>query len=450
MKKRKKILTIIGSVIAVIFGVLTYVYFWGTRFAGDLNNFGGVIPQAKADLTELTVEGPGWPQFLGPYGNDVGEFIGIDSAVSNGLIKKWEIDYLCRGPKSMSYSSPAVSGNRLLVTGHDEKNNFLFCLSPENGDLLWYKKYPEKSKNNYGMGDRATPTISGKTVYTVSREGIIRCHSIYDGKLIWSFHLKSIGCKPPEWGFSGSPVLHDKNVIFHAGGDSLAVSLNRETGVVTWKSSAGKGGYSTPVIVSNAGLSQLILFYHDGVRSLNLDDGSDLWDTPMWVSGNRLIITTPVVRDNQIFLSSYWGVGSKLIRINESGAETVWHNKKAMCYQANPHIIGDEIYFYDGAPMQNRGHFTALDFKTGIKKWSVRELGMGTTIRAGGYLICQNVKGVLYFVKTNSKKPVIARAITNAMPDVPGNQYQWTKPIAAGKYLYLRHGPKLICFSAAW
>lgn len=205
--------------------------------------------------------------------------------------------------------------------------------------------------------------------------------------------------------------------------------------------------FTTPVLVTASGINQLLIFHDEGIRSLDPDTGNELWKMPMWIQNSRLlIITTPVVHDNLVFFSGYWGVGSMLLKVHAKNAEKLWHNKKIQCYQANPHIINGAVYLYDGVPMQNKKSFVCLDLKTGIKKWETDTLGMGTTIAADGYLICQNVKGALFLVKPDFRGLRLKGSIAVIMPDIPENQFHWTKPVIAGNRLYVRHGPKLICY----
>ncbi len=247
MKKSAKTALIITSTILVLFGFLTWFYYWSTSFSGDLVWKGSRISKPAKQLSALQTENEGWPWWLGPLDNDHSPVQNIKKDWSNGLQKAWEVNYLCSGPKSMVWSCPVIQGNRLVVPGRNETHDFIFCLDPETGKLLWVNKYELASEINYGQGHRATPTIDEDRVHTLSRAGNVRCHALFDGELIWEYDLAAADCIAPEWGFSGSPLVYQDRVILHAGGPYIAVALDKSTGSLLWKASPAKGCYTTPV-----------------------------------------------------------------------------------------------------------------------------------------------------------------------------------------------------------
>ncbi|MBN2010546.1 PQQ-binding-like beta-propeller repeat protein [candidate division KSB1 bacterium] len=447
MKKKYKVLIISFSVLAVLFGALTWFYYWGTSFSGDLVWTPTRIPLPAKNLPALKDDPNSWPAWKGPNADDTSPIENINKDWSNGLPKVWEIAYLCKGPKSMSWSTPAIKGNRLIVPGRDEQNDILFCLDPETGHLLWYKKYEAPAAaHNYGQGHRATPTIDGDSVYTLSREGLVQCHAIFEGDLVWSYKLTDAGCESPEWGFSGSPLIYNNMVILHAGGNSLAVSLNKTNGSLIWKSSPGKGSYTSPTILQYHDRDYIVILYSDGVAFIDPNNGDFVHHISLDKDNTEMTCTTPVIKNDHIFVSALKGSQSILFQMIDEQPQIVWRSKAILAYHTNPFLIDNNIYSYSGMAMQNSmGKFVCISCDSGNVNWETKDLGIGTTIYADGHFICLDLKGNLFLVKPNPEKFELVTEFPAAIPDV--KKRVWTKPVIAGDYLYLRHGNRLICYN---
>jgi hypothetical protein len=61
----------------------------------------------------------------------------------------------------------------------------------------------------------------------------------------------------PEWGFSGSALIHGANLILNIGQNGAA--FEKATGKLVWKSEADTAGYSTPHLITVNGKEQVVL-----------------------------------------------------------------------------------------------------------------------------------------------------------------------------------------------
>ena len=143
MKTRtKKVLKIIGLAAGVIVIAVAGlgIYHWDTISIMMINAeiegaIGGIPEPVKGSLPPVTEGENDWVCWRGT-GNDArSKMAGIITDWQKGLKKKWEIDYLCQGKQSATWSAPVIKGNRLVVTGRDENNDIVFCLNPDNGSM---------------------------------------------------------------------------------------------------------------------------------------------------------------------------------------------------------------------------------------------------------------------------------------------------------------------------
>lgn len=444
MKKSQKITLISASIFVILFGAATWVYFWSTSFSGDLVWKADKIPTPAKIKSELKFENTGWPWWMGPLDNDYSPIQNIKKDWSKGLKKVWEVKYLCNGPKSMVWSCPVIQGNRLVVPGRDETYDYIFCLDPENGKLIWYDQFELDSKINYGQGHRATPTIDEDKVYTLSREGDVRCHALFDGQLIWEYNLNKTDCIEPEWGFSGSPLIYKDRVILHAGGSAIAVALNKSDGSLIWKAEPAKGCYTTPMMMTWEGKDYILLYHEPALTFLDPETGKTIWQAETGKYATDMTVTTPVIYDNYILATTLKGRGGMVVQLKDKGPEILWQGQSITSYQSNPIIRDGYIYCYNGMPLQNRGPLVCANLKTGEIIWESLEAGNGTSIFADGHIIGLDMKGNLFLVKADPKAFKLITKFMGAIPDV--KKRTWTKPVIANNKLYLRHGNRLICY----
>ncbi len=355
----------------------------------------------------------------------------------------WEVSYLCQDETTAVWSAPVIIGNRLIACGREEDNDILFCLETETGNLIWKNSYPAKAKSSYGSGFRATPWLDEDKIYTFGRSGDLVCWNLFDGKLIWRKNVTKEGGKEPKWGYSCSPLVYKSLVIVNAGGSARTIAFDKISGEVKWKTGKGASGYAAISMTHINGSPVILDFYGDGLAAMEPETGKELWNTP-WVTSYKVNATTPVFKDDLVFITSGYGTGGELIKISKDKIEILWKNKNLASHHSDPFIIGDYIYGYTGYSMQNKGEFKCLDLKTGDVKWATNDLGWGTCIKLNDNLLCMDIKGNLFLIKPNPEKLEIVTSIPNILEEVQGAA--WTKPIVAQNKLFLRFKQKLICF----
>lgn len=236
MKKTTKIILIISAVILAAALVFGYMIFKITNGSEEIVGKKDQIPSPVGTIPELTKGTADWPNWRGVKFDGKSSYTGIKTDWSKGLKKLWQVDYLCQGSSSATWSSPVIQGNRLVVMGRDEANDYVFCLHSETGDLLWKGSYKAEASSSHGEGARATPFIDNGLVYTYGRSGDLACWNLQNGNLRWKQNVKEAGGQEPDWGLSTTPLVIDSMVIVQAGGTALIMAYNKLSGKLIWKS----------------------------------------------------------------------------------------------------------------------------------------------------------------------------------------------------------------------
>ena len=442
MKKKisKIILIIIG--IGALTGAAFAIYIYNfTQKSEKISGKQEPIPLKNATGDLISKGSSDWNSWQGPNFDKKSSFTGIKKDWPKGLKKVWEVNYLCQGDKSATWSAPVIRGNVLIAPGRDDTNDLIFCLNAETGELFWKGSYEAKTNDNHGPGARATPVIDNNRVFSYGRGGDLVCWNLQNGKIIWHQRVADIGGVEPDWGYSSSPLVIGNKVIIQAGGKALAAAYDKITGEVIWTSGNGPGGYSPLNVFTQD--SSLLLFSGEALSGLNRETGAFNWTLP-WVVEYKINAATPLSEGNIVFITSGYKKGSMAVRIDKNKPIILWQSNAIEGQQTDPIIIDGYVYGYSGNSTSIKGELACLRLSDGKVMWTTREAGMGTLAYADGYLVCLDIKGNLYLVEASPGKFVKAGELRKAIPDV--KHPAWTAPVIANGKLYLRYLQSIVCY----
>ncbi len=353
------------------------------------------------------------------------------------------MDYLCQDNSTVSWSSPVIQGNRLIIPGRDKENDLVFCTNADNGDLIWLGSYKAENETSHGPGSRATPFIDEDRVYTYGRGGDLVCWQLLDGKMLWKKNVKDEGGVEPEWGLSSTPIVFENIVIVQGGGDAQVIAYDKLSGNVIWKSMKGKAGYAAATLMIMDEKPYLIVYQGLGLSCLDPKDGKEIWTVP-WETDYGVNATTPLIDGNIIFHSSAYGMGSQAIDASNNVAKILWKNENFEAQHTDPVILDGYIYGYSGESYVNKGNFMCIELATGKEMWSTEDIGQGTLAYVDGHLICLDLKGNLFLIKPDPSGFNLIGEIKSAIKNVKSRA--WTTPVVANGRLYLRYMQQLVCY----
>ena len=445
-KKTKKILWIslsIFAIIIVIIGIVGYNFYKSTFADEEITGEVGDIPATTGETGQIQKGEFDWPYWRGPNFNGKSNFTGIQKNWSNGLQKLWEVDYLCQGRYSATWSAPVVQGNQLIICGRDDKNDLVFCLNANNGELIWKGSYEAEAGTSHGPGSRATPWIDDDRVYTFGRSGDLVCWDLSNGKILWHSNVEDEGGEEPTWGHSSSPYVYKNLVFVQGGGTALVCAFDKMSGELIWKSGEGDAGYAAPALLEQEQDTVLLIFHAEALSGIEPHNGKFYWSVP-WLTDHGVNATTPALYGDKIFITSDYGYGCMALTYQGTSVDSSWRNEVIASHHSDPVIIDGYIYGYSGMSGRNTGDFKCVELDTGKEMWTTDKVGWGTITYVDGHLICFDIKGNLYLVDPHSDKLRIVSDFKNAIPDV--KTHSWTVPVFANGKLYVRYLQRLICY----
>jgi outer membrane protein assembly factor BamB len=339
---------------------------------------GLVFHAAPKPLAEGAVTSD-WPRFLGP-GDDAKtpETHLLERFPEGGLKKVWEME------KGNSYTSPVISGGRMVVFNRKGDDEVVQCLDPETGKQFWSLAYPSGYRDRYGFnnGPRASAVLGGGRVYTLGVESVLTCLDLASGTMLWQRRLaEEFECLPMFFGHGCAPILHAGKVIVPLGTTSgLSVAaFDAVSGKLAWGTKhAWQAGYASPVMATLQGKPRLLVFAGDdsdppagGLMAIEPETGTLLdafpWRPEKYESVNG---STPVaVGNDRIFISASYDKGGVLLKFNADGKwEELWRTPDFGMHWMTPLLLDGHLYGFHGRNEPD-ALFKSVAVDTGKENW---------------------------------------------------------------------------------
>jgi outer membrane protein assembly factor BamB len=356
-----------------------------------------------------------WPVWRGPSRNGISTEKDWDpAAVAEGMV-------LWRANVGVGHSSFAVANGKVYTLGNTDNEDTLFCFDAETGDVVWKSSYPCRA-GNY-PGPRATPTVDGKLVYTVSRQGVVSCFDAESGRPKWR---KEAPTGMPKWGVASSAIVHGDLLVVNLGTSGTA--FRKRNGSIVWSAGRGVPGYASPVPFTQGSRETFLIFSSRALFCVDAKSGRPLWSFP-WITKHDVNAGDPVlVGEDKVFISSSYGTGCALLKPTRRDIGVIWQNKNMKNHMGSTIYHEGHLYGFDDASL------ACLDAETGATKWSQRGLGKGGLMLADGKLIILSERGIhLVIAEAN---PEGYREIARAKV-LDG--HTWTSPVLANGRIYCRN-----------
>jgi outer membrane protein assembly factor BamB len=325
-------------------------------------------------------------------------------------------------------SGVSLKGNRLYTMGNDRTNDTVYCLDATTGKVLWTHSYPCGS--NEHPGPRATPTIDGDTVYTMSLEGHIFALDAANGKVLWKKHaVTDFGAQKPSWALASSVVVD--GALLYININQHGVCLNKKTGAKVWASPPAEAGYATPVLFTAGGKKMGAFFGADAIYGVDLATGKVAWKED-WYTSYQVNAADPLIFGDKLFISSGYGKGCALYRFTASSIKEVWHNSNLAAHFSSPVFIKGHIYgITDNSG--SGGRFRVLNAATGA-------VTLNQEVQFGNFAVVNDK----YFLIAFERGEIAVAEVTNTAYAQKSSvklrsSIYWTAPVVSGGRAFIRN-----------
>jgi outer membrane protein assembly factor BamB len=415
-------------------------------------------------LISVTATPDGWPQFRGPSGNGLCQATDLPLSWSQTQNITWKVATPGRGR-----SSPVALGDRIWMTtaieqgvkrtqiGPDDMQVAdrvslgAVCLRRSDGHCLWHVTLFEVNKPDpvHWLNSWATPTpaVESGRLYCEFGTFGTACLDAETGRLVWKRRLPVDHQNGP----GSSPTLyHDALILVRDGRDAQYVTaLDKKTGQTLWKTNRPpltgdradmKKSYSTPLIIEEGGLPQMIVPGAQWVVSYEPTSGKEIWRVrhgegfsiaPRPVFGHGLVYIC-----TGYFVPQLWAIRTDG-HGDVTGTHVAWKATRQPSTLSSPILVGDELYWISDA-----GIVCCADARTGKLHWHER---------LGGRCLASPIyaAGRLYFFNEGGKTTVLKAG--KQFTRLAENQLEGplvATPAVLGQAILLRTDAHLFCIES--
>jgi outer membrane protein assembly factor BamB len=415
-------------------------------------------------VTVSSAKAADWPQWRGPARDGV--------SPEKGLLREWPRG----GPQLVwtfaragtGFTAPAIVGGKVYLMGARGDTEYVLALDARGNELWATKIAPvfDFKGNQWSRGPNATPTVDGDLVFALGSQGELVCVTAGKGEVVWRKNLPRVmnaevnnsapGGQPKfGWGFCWSPLVDGDHLVIAPGGkDGLLAALDKKTGNVVWQSKDAPDTvtYSSPIAATIGGVRQYVQVVQDGVVGIDAKTGALLWRHKRETPFPDVVIPTPLVQDDQVYVTSGWSGGGELLKITAAGkkftATSIYAQPEIGNKQGGVVLLDKHVY---GAH-EDRG-WECQDWASGEIKWSSRRnaIPVGSLAAADGLLFClseKDQKGIVALVEASPAgyKEHGRFSLPKASALRKPSGHVWTHPAIADGHLYLRDQEFLFCY----
>ena len=373
-----------------------------------------------------------WPQWRGPGGQGISTEKQLPTEWAADKNVSWKVE-LPHG-----YSSPIVWGDRIFLTtalegeaipgqipesvrikqphpqsvAGDKKHALkVLALDTKTGKTVWEQTAYEgpvfDARHQRSTFAGPTAITDGKMVYAYfGPEGLYAYD--FTGKLAWKivekFHTLGLGT-------GTSPILYQNLVIVQRDEDnttSAIVAYDKTSGKEVWKTKRPvEISWSTPVLVSAGGRTELVTNASEFVIAYDPATGKELWRTT-GVKSNA--IHTPLVGKGLVIVTA--GFPAKKIIAIRTGDQpedkrVAWQYTKGTGYVLSNILYGDYLYL-----STDNGILTCLDAATGVVRYEGGRPPkpthfMGSAVAYDGLIAMTSEDGDTYMVKAGPTHQIV-------------------------------------------
>jgi outer membrane protein assembly factor BamB len=408
--------------------------------------------------TVTPVTADDWPTWRGIHRDGVWRESGIVKAYDE-LRPEWTAEV------ASGYSGPSVADGRVYVSDRITKpaqTERIHCFDEETGKSLWSYEYNCEYRNvSYTAGPRASVQIHEGVAYSLGTMGNLIALDAKSGRLLWSRDLNTdYQIEMPVWGIAAAPLITEDLIVVHIGGtpDATVVAFGLMDGKERWRALDDRASYSAPILIEQAGKQVIVAWTGDSIAGLDPMTGRVHWKQPFPPTRMVIGIATPIVRDNQLFVSSFYD-GAMMVNLHptELEASLAWasagadekNTESLHSLISTPIWIGDHIYGID-----SYGELRCIKALDGSRVWTdttaVRRARWSTAhfVRHQDNVWIFNEEGELLLTELSPDgMNVLSRASLIAPTRDQLNQrggVAWSHPAFANGHIFIRSDTQLL------
>jgi outer membrane protein assembly factor BamB len=267
---------------------------------------------------------------------------------------KWKVPLPGSG-----HATPVIWEDKIFLLaaapalGEEGKLSFtVLCLDRKSGQTLWERvarvDTPHQEIQPTNSHSSGSPVTDGQRLVASFGSYGLYCYDLH-GNALWERDLGKVNV---TWGEGSSPAIAGNVVIVVQDNNdaSYIYGFDLRTGDELWKKSRDEGSsWTTPLVLTRGGKTEVIVNGAKAVRSYDPQTGEVLWQcsglgvnvTPMIVADESAVYAMSGQRTSPRAMAIRLGASGDL-----SGTDAVlWELSRATPYVSSPLLYGGRLYF---------------------------------------------------------------------------------------------------------
>ena len=376
-----------------------------------------------------------WPFFRGQDSRGIagGKDYPTEWDGAAGKNIEWKIEIPKKGK-----SSPVIWGDKIYITGAQDKACEVYCIDKKSGKILWTGSASDipgepaalpKVDADAGIAV-STVATNGKVICAVFSNGNLVCFDP-DGKKKWA---KNIGVPESSYGYSSSLLIYKDLLLlqFDSNTKISLMGIDLQTGDQKWETiRQGRPVWSSPVMAFFEGKPELIINGNPVVSSYDPIEGKEIWKMEC-MSGD--VAPSVAVNSTMAYAVSDY---AKLVAIKPgTGASAVWEDNTYTPDVSSP-VANDNYLFVS----TGNGDVACYNAAKGDTLWThyFQDPFYASPIIADDKVYLLDRTGIMHIVKAGSAYSLIAESPLGEAADC--------SPAFSDQKIYIRAKKNLYCIS---
>jgi outer membrane protein assembly factor BamB len=328
-------------------------------------------------LASASLVATNWPHWRGPSHDGVSKEVGLPVKWSATENVAWKLDL-----PAYSGATPIIWGDIIFLnvaTANNTGGLELWAVDRNKKAPLWKRPIADgnhiERKQNMSS---PSPVTDGRTVWVMTGVGVLKAFD-FAGKELWSRNIQEeYGRFGLNWGYASSPLLHGDALyvqVLHGmktDDPSYVLKIDKATGKTLWRVerptdalSESPDAYTTPLLVTQGGKTEIVITGGDVVTSHDPATGAEIWRADVLNprnDRNYRIVASPLLANGLIIAPSR---NNPLVAIRPGGSGDVSTSHVVWQFPRGPDVptpVSDGTHLY---VVVESGVVYCLDLKTG-------------------------------------------------------------------------------------
>jgi outer membrane protein assembly factor BamB len=316
----------------------------------------------------------------------------------------------------------------VYVFHHEDGQECLQSVDLRRGKVQWRREFEANYRGGVDpdQGPRCAPIAIGERILAFGAAGSLHCVRAEDGELLWTRDLYADYSGDEGFFGAGScPLVVGDRVLVNVGGrrDAGIVTISLENGRTLWQTTTEAASYSAPIVVQREEKSLALFITRMNTVLMDPSSGKVLGTRPFGKRGPTVNAASPLLIGTSAFLTSSYGVGAALVRLDSPTLEPLWQNDTTLSSQYNTPVLHDGfLYGIHGREDHGPAELRCVEAQTGEVRWAERGFGVAHIILANGRLLLVKVDGTIVLAQATPEayrelgRCSVTNRVTRALP----------------------------------